>query len=126
MRYAAVEIDRIDHLVFTVADIDAPPPYSSPLNTLRLDHHEQNACSTPLDGTRPGSECRMKPRIDHTQFGSVTIDGKVFEHDVIIRLGGKVAKRKKRLSKAVWSCCRRPRRSRPGTRPREPSSACST
>jgi len=36
MRYAAVEIDRIDHLVFTVADIDAPPPYSSPLNTLRL------------------------------------------------------------------------------------------
>jgi hypothetical protein len=54
MRYAAVEIDRIDHLVFTVADIDAPPPYSSPLNTLRLDHHEQNACSTPLDGTRSG------------------------------------------------------------------------
>ena len=45
--------------------------------------------------------CRMKPRIDQTQFGSVTIDGKVFEHDVIIRLGGKVAKRKKQLSKAV-------------------------
>jgi hypothetical protein len=38
MRYAAVEIDRIDHLVFTVADIDAPPPSPSPLNTLRLDH----------------------------------------------------------------------------------------
>jgi hypothetical protein len=56
MRYAAVEIDRIDHLVFTVADIDAPPPYSSPLNTLRLDHHEENACSTPLDGTRPGGD----------------------------------------------------------------------
>jgi hypothetical protein len=44
----------------------------------------------------------MKPRIDHTEFGSVTIEGKVFEHDVIIRLGGKVAKRKKRLSKAVY------------------------
>jgi hypothetical protein len=44
----------------------------------------------------------MKPRIDRTQFGSVAIDGKVFEHDVIIRLGGKVAKRKKRLSKAVY------------------------
>jgi hypothetical protein len=44
----------------------------------------------------------MEPRIDRTQFGSVTIDGKVFEHDVIIRLGGKVAKRKKRLSKAVY------------------------
>jgi hypothetical protein len=46
--------------------------------------------------------CRMKPRIDRTQFGSVTIDGKVFEHDVIIRLGGKVAKRNKQLSKAVY------------------------
>jgi hypothetical protein len=46
--------------------------------------------------------CRMEPRIDRTRFGSVTIDGKVFEHDVIIRLGGKVAKRKKKLSKAVY------------------------
>jgi hypothetical protein len=44
----------------------------------------------------------MKPRIDRTQFGSVTIDGKVFDHDVLIRLGGKVAKRKKQLSKAVY------------------------
>jgi hypothetical protein len=44
----------------------------------------------------------MKPRIDGTQFGSVTIDGKVFEHDVLIRLGGEVAKRKKKLSKAVY------------------------
>jgi len=44
----------------------------------------------------------MKPRIDRTQFGSVIIDGKVFEHDVVIRLHGKVAKRKKRLSKAVY------------------------
>ena len=44
----------------------------------------------------------MEPRIDETQFGSVTIDGKVFEHDVLIRLGGKVEKRKKKLSKAVY------------------------
>ena len=44
----------------------------------------------------------MQPRIDRTQFGSVTIDGKAFEHDVLIRLGGKVAKRKKQLSKAVY------------------------
>jgi hypothetical protein len=44
----------------------------------------------------------MEPRIDQTQFGSVTIDGEVFTHDVIIRLGGRVAKRKKRLSKAVY------------------------
>jgi hypothetical protein len=44
----------------------------------------------------------MEPRIDETQFGSVTIDGNVFEHDVLIRLGGKVEKRKKKLSKAVY------------------------
>jgi hypothetical protein len=44
----------------------------------------------------------MKPRIDQTQFGSVTIDGEVFTHDVIIRLGGQVDKRKKKLSKAVY------------------------
>jgi len=44
----------------------------------------------------------MEPRIDQTQFGSVTIAGAVFTHDVLIRLGGKVEKRKKRLSKAVY------------------------
>jgi len=45
----------------------------------------------------------MQPRIDRTQFGSITIDGKVFEHDVLIRLGGQVEKRKKKLSKAVYA-----------------------
>lgn len=44
----------------------------------------------------------MKPRIDRTEFGSVTIEGKVYEHDVIIRLDGQVKKRKKKLSKAVY------------------------
>jgi len=44
----------------------------------------------------------MQPRIDRTQFGSVTIDGQDFGHDVLIRLGGKVEKRKKKLSKAVY------------------------
>jgi hypothetical protein len=44
----------------------------------------------------------MKPRIDSTAFGSITIDGSVFERDVIIRLNGKVKKRKKRLSKEVY------------------------
>jgi hypothetical protein len=44
----------------------------------------------------------MQPRIDRTRFGSVTIDGKEFTHDVLIRLGGKVQKRKKKLSKAVY------------------------
>ena len=44
----------------------------------------------------------MEPRIDRTEFGSVTIEGEVFDHDVIIRLGGRMEKRKKKLSKAVY------------------------
>jgi hypothetical protein len=44
----------------------------------------------------------MKPRIDRTAFGSITVDGTVFEHDVIIRPDGQVKKRKKKLSKAVY------------------------
>ena len=44
----------------------------------------------------------MKPHINATQFGSITIDGEVFEHDVMIRLDGKVKKRKKKLSKLKY------------------------
>ena len=44
----------------------------------------------------------MEPRIDGTAFGSVTIDGAVFTHDVVIRLGGHIEKRNKKLSKAVY------------------------
>ena len=44
----------------------------------------------------------MKPNMDHTTFGSITIEGTDFEHDVIIRLGGQVEKRKKKLSKAIY------------------------
>jgi len=44
----------------------------------------------------------MKPEINGTTFGSITIDGVVYNHDVIIRLSGKVKKRKKKLSKAVY------------------------
>jgi hypothetical protein len=44
----------------------------------------------------------MKPRIDRTAFGSITIEGTEFEHDVIIRLTGRLEKRKKKLSKAVY------------------------
>jgi hypothetical protein len=44
----------------------------------------------------------MKPSIDRTEFGSITIGGTLFEHDVIIRLQGEVKKRKKKLSKAVY------------------------
>jgi hypothetical protein len=38
-------------------------------------------------------------RIDATEFGAITVEGKTYGHDVIIRLSGKVEKRRKRLSK---------------------------
>jgi hypothetical protein len=44
----------------------------------------------------------MKPRINRTTFGSITVEGETFEHDVIIRLDGQVKKRKKKLSKAIY------------------------
>jgi hypothetical protein len=44
----------------------------------------------------------VKPKIDRTTFGSITIAGTAFEHDVIIRLSGEVKKRKKKLSKAIY------------------------
>jgi len=43
----------------------------------------------------------MKPKIDGTEFGSITVDGFDFEYDVLIRLSGEIKKGKKRLSKAV-------------------------
>jgi hypothetical protein len=44
----------------------------------------------------------VKPRIERTKFGSITVEGTVFEHDVLIRLDSRVKKRKKKLSKAVY------------------------
>ena len=41
----------------------------------------------------------MKPVIDSTQFGSITIEGKKYEKDVMIRMDGSVEKRYKKLSK---------------------------
>jgi hypothetical protein len=44
----------------------------------------------------------MIPKIDKTKFGSITIAGKKYENDVVIRLDGKVKKRKKKLSKEIY------------------------
>lgn len=44
----------------------------------------------------------MKLSINGTRFGSITISGEPYEHDVVIRLSGKVKKRKKKLSKAKY------------------------
>ena len=40
--------------------------------------------------------------IDHSEFGNITIDSKTYDYDVKIGLDGKVAKRKKRLSKQEY------------------------
>ena len=40
--------------------------------------------------------------IESTIFGAITIDGKTYEHDVVVRLSGEVVKRKKKLSKRLY------------------------
>ena len=44
----------------------------------------------------------MRPRIDATAFGSITIGRRKIENDVILRLDGSVKKRKKKLSKRIY------------------------
>lgn len=44
----------------------------------------------------------MKPKIEATSFGSITIDGREIGNDVILRLDGSVKKRKKKLSRRVY------------------------
>ena len=44
----------------------------------------------------------MKPKINKTEFGTITIDGVTYEHDVLIHSKGEISKRKKKLSKAIY------------------------
>jgi len=44
----------------------------------------------------------MTPTIDGTKFGSITVDGETYDHDIVIRLSGNVKKRKKKLSKQQY------------------------
>jgi hypothetical protein len=44
----------------------------------------------------------MKPKINQTKFGAITVAGEKYEHDLLIRLNGKVEKRKKKLSKEIY------------------------
>ena len=44
----------------------------------------------------------MKPKIQETSFGSITIGQETYHHDVVIELDGKVRKRKKKLSKRLF------------------------
>lgn len=49
----------------------------------------------------------MNTRTEKTSFGSITIDGRIFRHDVIIRRDGTVHKRKKKLSKKYYGTSHR-------------------
>jgi hypothetical protein len=44
----------------------------------------------------------VKPLIEATQFGSITLEGVVYDHDVLVRPDSTVKRRKKKLSKAVY------------------------
>ena len=44
----------------------------------------------------------MKPKINSTIFGSITVRGKTFNYDILIRLDGQVEKRRKKLSKKLY------------------------
>ena len=44
----------------------------------------------------------MKPKIDSTSFGSITVEGETFDYDILIRLDGRVEKREKALSKEKY------------------------
>jgi hypothetical protein len=55
--------------------------------------------------TAQSAEARKKDQtmmIERTTFGTITVDGKTYEHDVVIRLSGEVVKRKKKLSKKYY------------------------
>jgi hypothetical protein len=47
-------------------------------------------------------QTQHKPQINATSFGSITVDGESYDHDIIISLEGEVKKRKKKLSKAIY------------------------
>ena len=40
--------------------------------------------------------------IENTAFGTITLNGKTYEHDVVVRLSGEVVKRKKKLSEKYY------------------------
>lgn len=44
----------------------------------------------------------MRPEINKTSFGSITVNNEKIENDIFITLDGEVRKRKKKLSKVVY------------------------
>lgn len=44
----------------------------------------------------------MANHIDSASFGSIVVNGKTYDHDILISLDGRISKRKKKLSKQVF------------------------
>jgi hypothetical protein len=65
-----------------------------------LPRARKRAHTLPSEPFSDAKEGEMK--IDKTEFGSITVAGKTYEHDVVIRLSDKVVKRKKKLSKRLY------------------------
>ena len=49
----------------------------------------------------------MEPQIEKAKFGWIVIGGKKYNHDIIIRLNGRVEKRRKKLSKEIYGTSHR-------------------
>jgi hypothetical protein len=43
-----------------------------------------------------------RPVIHETSFGSISVEGECYDHDIIITLEGQVKKRRKKLSKSIY------------------------
>jgi len=73
----------------------------------RLDYHTPQKSKPPDFAGGQLSELVWRTEdqameIERTTFGTITIDGKTYEHDVVIRRSGEVMKRKKKLSKKYY------------------------
>ena len=49
-----------------------------------------------------GLKWEITMKIESTTFGTITIDGRTYEHDVVVRLSSEIVKRKKKLSKKLY------------------------
>ena len=55
-------------------------------------------------GVSGGDEERwhMKPRIDRSRFNCITIEGEAYNHDIVVRLDGRIEPRQKHLSTELF------------------------
>ena len=56
----------------------------------RVSSYEPHCCHTKIHYFQGETTQTMRPSIDGTEFGNITISGEQYEHDVVVRLSGKV------------------------------------